>query len=1098
MLSNLNKRSKTWLRINLLIYSAILILFTFIGFREYNFLKDNAEQQLKSIANLKNEAISSWYNDQISDINTIAESELFQHFLNKEGSLTENDSDNILQSYLSTIKIQHDIYNLFLIDINNQLLISATEKVINYNEFNKSIQEAIVTKQVISTQILTSPEENLLYIAYIKPVVKNEEVKSLLICIIDVNSFLTQSVDHWPVPTKTAESFLIQFDTDKINVLNFDTENDTRFPIKQQSLQEIYMRNAQSGFIKTIDYHQKKSWAYYIKIDATPWYIILKLNTSEIFTNLKYLIISNLIIIVIIIFLIFLLSAYTNSISQQKTLHGYIEKQNEYIKTLNSIGEGVISIDLHGKITYINEIAANLLNKSVKELLHKKLRDEIRLFSFKDQNEVKMHFHDYFKHRETQNFNYKLLLSNQDKNLTPVLLSGYPIINDEEEIKGGVIIIRDESKEHSLLLQLEKNSRQLNNVLSNIPGAAYKCKNNKDYDFEYLSNRIIDITGYHPSEFIDEHTITYGQVINEEYRDYVWETIQNSIKDNKTFVLEYKITTKDHLEKWIWEQGIGVYNKQGEFDGLSGILIDISDQKKKEFELAESQNLYETLTKNSAVGIFRVDVDGHVIFINPKLCELTEYQEEDLLGNSILDFLSEKDQAIFRELTANEPSPNFSIDTNIKLLKKSAEQIWIRALILPEYNLEQQHIGYTGNIINITEQIKIQEELSSNHKFLRTVIDNLPDAIYMKDLEGRKVISNKTDYIDCGFNTEEEILNKNDFDIFPKSTAEIFWKDDQLVLTSGKPIINQEQISDNNNHQERIKLVSKIPQFDRKGNIIGLIGINRDITEIKHTQSENRILQEAITQIPISVIISDKDGKIEYVNAHFTNLIGYQPEEVIGKTQSIFQSGKTSPETYQTLWSTIESGNIWVGELLNKKKDGTYIWESVTIAPILNSHGEIIKYISLKENITQKKELMKELTIAKEKAEQSDRLKTSFLANMSHEIRTPLNAILGFTQLIADSDLSQEETDSYLRIIDRSAETLVNIINDIIDISSIETGTIKIHKRNVEINTLLKTINKQFEQKFNDKTISSNELKLVCKDEISLTIDENRTIAGFH
>ncbi|MCA1761112.1 MAG: PAS domain S-box protein, partial [Bacteroidales bacterium] len=147
-------------------------------------------------------------------------------------------------------------------------------------------------------------------------------------------------------------------------------------------------------------------------------------------------------------------------------------------------------------------------------------------------------------------------------------------------------------------------------------------------------------------------------------------------------------------------------------------------------------------------------------------------------------------------------------------------------------------------------------------------------------------------------------------------------------------------------------------------------------------------LSRAVEQSSVSVMITNREGRIEYVNPFFTELTGYSFEEAKGKNSNILKSGHQSKAFYQELWNTILSGNDWEGEMLNKKKTGEFYWEKAFISPILNSEGTITNFVAIKENITESKKMIEELVAAKEKAQESDNLKTAFLNNISHEIRT--------------------------------------------------------------------------------------------------------------
>lgn len=179
---------------------------------------------------------------------------------------------------------------------------------------------------------------------------------------------------------------------------------------------------------------------------------------------------------------------------------------------------------------------------------------------------------------------------------------------------------------------------------------------------------------------------------------------------------------------------------------------------------------------------------------------------------------------------------------------------------------------------------------------------------------------------------------------------------------------------------------------------------------------------------------------------------------MIGHKTNIFRSGEKPSDEYRSLWNTIKSGKIWTGEFHNKKKNGELYWESATVSPIFNRNGDITHFLAIKEDTTERYRLNQELIKAKEKAEESDRLKSAFLANISHEIRTPMNGILGFSELLKMPDLTQEMRDRYIHVIEQSGIRMLNIINDIVDLSKIEAGQENINLQETNINQVLKDL----------------------------------------
>jgi hypothetical protein len=229
----------------------------------------------------------------------------------------------------------------------------------------------------------------------------------------------------------------------------------------------------------------------------------------------------------------------------------------------------------------------------------------------------------------------------------------------------------------------------------------------------------------------------------------------------------------------------------------------------------------------------------------------------------------------------------------------------------------------------------------------------------------------------------------------------------------------------------------------------GVLTVTRDITKRKLADEKLRVLSRAMEQSPASIIITDIDGKIEYVNPKFNEITGYTLDEVVGNTPRILKSGETSAESYDQLWQNITSGKGWEGEFHNMKKNGELYWELASISPIFDLDGIITHFLAVKEDITARKQTEKELINAKEKAEESDRLKSAFLATMNHELRTPLNHIMGFSDLI-QSGINLENATEYAGIIYRSGQNLLEIIEDIFELVIVENTGVFIRKETVK------------------------------------------------
>jgi len=257
----------------------------------------------------------------------------------------------------------------------------------------------------------------------------------------------------------------------------------------------------------------------------------------------------------------------------------------------------------------------------------------------------------------------------------------------------------------------------------------------------------------------------------------------------------------------------------------------------------------------------------------------------------------------------------------------------------------------------------------------------------------------------------------------------------------------------------------------------------------KDAMEKLSMLSRAVEQNPALVVITNLAGDIEYVNPKFTDVTGYSAREVIGKNPRFLKSGNQSDEFYRNMWQTILAGNEWTGELLNKKKNGDLYWESASISPLLNPQGEITHLVGIKEDITEKRKMIIDLIQAKERAEQSDKLKSAFINSISHEVRTPLSTIEGFVEMIISPDITEENRAVYSQIIRKSSSRLVNTIANYIDISLIVSGNIEVHKTTFAINNLLEGVKSDFINECLEKNIELLIQKPSGTDDLQLNTD---------
>lgn len=393
-------------------------------------------------------------------------------------------------------------------------------------------------------------------------------------------------------------------------------------------------------------------------------------------------------------------------------------------------------------------------------------------------------------------------------------------------------------------------------------------------------------------------------------------------------------------------------------------------------------------------------------------------------------------------------------------------------------------LNMLGEIItNKLQSIKAELSLKQSEERFRFALENSPVIVFNQNLELRYTWMHNPDK---NFDNAS-VLGKTEFDLFTKEDAQKLYDIKSRVIKSG--IGSRDEIDLNESGKIFYYDLTVDPIRNEKGEITGVTCAAINITERKKRETEIRKLSLGIEQNLASVAITDRDGVIEYINPHFTKITGYSFDEVLGKNFDIIKSGRTSQEVYDDLWDTIRSGKIWRGELLNKKKNGDLFWESTSISPMKNDSGEITNFIAIQEDVTEKKNLVEDLIVAKDKAEEMNRVKSYFFANMSHELRTPLIGILGFSEMLRDTLEYDEDLHNMAEVIYGGGQRLLNTLNLILNISKLEANLLEVKLEDVDILPFLRKI-------FETYTLLAKRAKLkyqfhIAAAQIICTVDAN-------
>jgi PAS domain S-box-containing protein len=520
--------------------------------------------------------------------------------------------------------------------------------------------------------------------------------------------------------------------------------------------------------------------------------------------------------------------------------------------------------------------------------------------------------------------------------------------------------------------------------------------------------------------------------------------------------------------------------------------------------IVKNEDQLSLILNSAAEAIFGLDMDGNCTFCNNTGVKLLGYRHSiELMGKNMHLLIHYKypDETlypidscpIFRSIQKGEEA---HVDTEV-FWRADGSSFFAEYWAYPQYH-NGTIVGAVVTFMDITERKRVGKALKDSEGRFRSLFENHNAVMLLIEPESGAIVD--ANYAATKFYgySQEKIRMLNIADINMLAPSEIKLERLQAMETPKKHFVFPHRLA---NGETRTVEVHSSPIVNNEQPL--LFSIVHDITDRKKAEEALNKLSKATEQSPASIVITDLDGNIEYVNPKFSKLTGYTLEEAIGQNPRILKSGNTSGDEYRELWESISSGKEWHGEFRNRKKNGEVYYESAVISCIIDDKGKVTHYLAVKEDITERKlteqkvvEFQKslqtqnqELMAAKLKAEESDRLKTAFLTNMSHEVRTPMNAIIGFSELLANGGLTEDKRLRFSSLVKERTHDLLRIIEDILEVSKIDVGLIKFIESDIILSKFMDELYLSYNRKIgNSDSKSKVVLKLTLADDLKKTV----------
>ncbi len=521
--------------------------------------------------------------------------------------------------------------------------------------------------------------------------------------------------------------------------------------------------------------------------------------------------------------------------------------------------------------------------------------------------------------------------------------------------------------------------------------------------------------------------------------------------DRASFQVEQRLRTRSGEPVWLLAAGRAVeWDGQGRVVRLEGLHFDVTARRLAEQRLQESEARFRALADDAPVLIWTAGVDGRVDYLNRRWLEFTGRSLDEQLAEGWASAMHPDDRprVVARHEQAFACREPFEVEYRMR--RHDGEYRWMTDQGQPRRLEDGSFAGFVGSCIDVTERRRAAEALAINESRLKLAFAAWGAGYfeYTRDLS--------RGYVDRRF-AELFDLAATDFpaiSIVRHVQSLVVPEDLPPLLSAFAEVLRGEQdvmdftyrvvTPDGRRRWIRTmgQLVSHDPHQPRHDMFAGVVF---DVSD-EHALQDRLSLQLAgLEAAANAIVITDREGRVVWVNPAFTTLTGYAREDVVGQTPRLLQSGQHPPGFYEDFWRTITSGAVWSGELQNRRKDGTIYPEEMTVTPVRGADGEIANFIAIKRDITERKRAEAALISARNAADAANQMKSQFLAMMSHELRTPLNGLIGFTELLRATPLSVEQAE-YVATMRASSETLLAVINDILDYSKVESGRLELEQ----------------------------------------------------
>ncbi len=633
---------------------------------------------------------------------------------------------------------------------------------------------------------------------------------------------------------------------------------------------------------------------------------------------------------------------------------------------------------------------------------------------------------------------------------------------------------------------LRENEEHLRTIIETEP----ECVKIVDRDGQLLEMNAVGLAMLEAESLSEVQQHTLFNFILPEYRAPFGD-LHKRVMSGENGILEFEVMGLRGTRRWLETHAAPMHDATGEVTKLLGVTRDITERKRAEEILRESEERFRNLVENINEVFYIADGQGKIFYCSPNITTATGYSLQEIIGKSFLRLVAPIDRRIVLDNYLEQTTKGES-DTALvfRVRCKDGKIIWVEQITHIVYDTSGNVVEYRNVAHDITERKRAEEEIW----MLANALKSVNECVSITDLEDKLMFVNESFKKTYGF-SEEELIGKNMLIVrSPNNPPEIVREILPATIRGGW---NGELWNKRKDGSEFPIYLSTTVINDKNGKPLGLIGVAKDITERKRAEQEiisqkNRFVQ-LFENSPIAIALLDDQDKIILINESFSALFGYFLEEIRGQSLNDLIVPPELKEEAKSYSDQTREGNQINKESYRKKKDGTLVYVQIVGVPV-NINDKTVGIYGMYVDLTQRKEAEDKMKSAKELAVQSDKLKSEFLAQMSHEIRTPINIMTGNVDYLKDlfsEKIDAEANDCFVGI-DIASKRIIRTIDLILNVAELQTSSYKPQFVKVDLDSVI--LNKLYkEHQLLAKQIGL-ELIYTCKEKDTKLIADEYSI----